>query len=290
MPSPTLIATRKSPLALKQTELVRAWLANKLPQETFGNLELSTQVDERLSWSLEKRGGIGLFTKELEDALLDGRSELAIHSAKDMPTTSPEGLATAGYLPRARVQDVLVHRTDCPSPQTIASSSPRRRAQVGLLYPDADWTTIRGNVGTRLRKIAAGDCEASLLAAAGLDRLEIAAHEALTFIELPIEQVVPAPGQAAIAVQCRVEELPKYQDLFCAETKLAVTFEKAFLKRLGSGCQIPVGAYYSDGLFRIYHPEVGHKKFKVSLKSLDQIEPELDLILSQLPVLKTPNS
>lgn len=282
MSDPTLIATRKSPLALKQTEMVRARLAEKLPANIFENLELTTQVDERLSWSLEKRGGIGLFTKELEDALLDGRAELAIHSAKDMPTVSPAGLTIAGYLPRARVQDVLVHRSDCPSPQTIASSSPRRRAQVGRLYPDAEWTTIRGNVGTRLRKIAAGECEASLLAAAGLDRLEITDHPGLQFIELPVEQVVPAPGQAAIAVQCRVEELPKYENLFCAETKLAVTFEKAFLQRLGSGCQIPVGAYYNDELFRIYHPEVGHKNFEVSLHSIDQIEPLLDEIMSQL--------
>jgi hydroxymethylbilane synthase len=277
-----LIATRKSPLALKQTEMVRACLAEMLPDEQFENLELSTKVDERLNWSLEQRGGIGLFTKELEDALLSGRAELAIHSAKDMPTVSAAGLATAGFLPRARVNDVLVHRSDCASPQTIASSSPRRRAQVGLLFPAAEWTTIRGNVGTRLRKIAKGECDASLLAAAGLDRLEITAHAGLNFVELSVAQVVPAPGQAAIAVQCRVEELPKYQDLFCAHTKLAVSFEKAFLRRLGSGCQIPVGAYYSDGRFSIYHPEVGHKDFEITLNSLDQIEPELDVIMKEL--------
>lgn len=264
--------------------MVRACLAEKLPDERFENLELSTKVDERLSWSLEKRGGIGLFTKELEDALLGGRAELAIHSAKDMPTVSPEGLAIAGYLPRARVNDVLVHRNDSPSPQTIASSSPRRRAQLGLLHPDAEWTTIRGNVGTRLRKIAAGECDASLLAAAGLDRLDIAAFDGLQFVELPVEQVVPAPGQAAIAVQCRTEDLAKYENLFCAETQLAVTFEKAFLRRLGSGCQIPVGAYYNDGLFRIYHPEVGHRTFDIALQSLDQIEPELDAIMKELSI------
>ncbi len=286
MSAPIIIATRKSPLALKQTEMVCAWLAKKLPEAACENLELSTKVDERLNWSLEKRGGIGLFTKELEDSLLDGRAELAIHSAKDMPTVSPERLAIAGYLPRARVQDVLVHRSDCPSPQSIASSSPRRRAQVGQLYPDAEWTTIRGNVGTRLRKIAEGECEASLLAAAGLDRLDITEHKDLKFVELPVEQVVPAPGQAAIAVQCRIEDLPKYENLFCAQTKLAVTFEKAFLQHLGSGCQIPVGAYYCDGLFRIYHPEVGHHNFEVSLNSIDQIEPQLDEIMSQLSLQK----
>ena len=280
----TLIATRKSPLALKQTEMVRACLAEKLPEGSYENLELSTQVDDRLNWSLEKRGGIGLFTKELEDALIERRAELAVHSAKDMPTTLPEGLAIAGYLSRARVNDVLVHRKDSPNPQSIASSSPRRRVQAGLLYPEAKWTTIRGNVGTRLRKVAAGECEASLLAAAGLDRLDIAAFDGLDFLELAVEQVVPAPGQAAIAVQCRTEDLAKYEDLFCTDTKLAVTLEKAFLKRLGSGCQIPVGAYYKEGLFRIYHPEVGHRTFEFTLMALDQVEPELELVMEQLAI------
>ena len=285
MTTSTLIATRKSPLALKQTAMVRACLAEKLPEQRFDNLELNTKIDERLSWSLEKRGGVGLFTKELEEALIKRRAELAIHSAKDMPTVLPEGLAIAGYLSRARVNDVLVHRKDSPNPQIIASSSPRRQVQVGLLYPDAKWTTIRGNVGTRLRKIADGECEASLLAAAGLDRLNITAFGGLEFIELSVEQVVPAPGQAAIAVQCRTEDLSKYKDLFCNETKLAVTLEKAFLKRLGSGCQIPVGAYYNKNTFQIYHPKVGHRTFEITLMTIDQIEHEVDVIMEQLRII-----
>ena len=285
MTTSTLIATRKSPLALKQTAMVRACLEEKLPEQRFDNLELNTKVDERLNWSLEKRGGIGLFTKELEEALIERRAELAIHSAKDMPTVLPEGLAIAGYLSRARVNDVLVHRKDSPNPQIIASSSPRRQVQVGLLYPDAKWTTIRGNVGTRLRKIADGECEASLLAAAGLDRLNITAFEGLEFIELSVEQVVPAPGQAAIAVQCRTEDLSKYKDLFCNETKLAVTLEKAFLKRLGSGCQIPVGAYYNKNTFQIYHPKVGHRTFEITLMAIDQVEYEVDVIMEQLRII-----
>ena len=285
MTTSTLIATRKSPLALKQTAMVRACLVEKLPEQRFDNLELNTKIDERLNWSLEKRGGIGLFTKELEEALFERRAELAIHSAKDMPTALPEGLAIAGYLSRARVNDVLVHRKDSPNPQIIASSSPRRQVQVGLLYPDAKWTTIRGNVDSRLRKIARGECEASLLAAAGLDRLNITAFEGLEFIELSIEQVVPAPGQAAIAVQCRTEDLSKYKDLFCNETKLAVTLEKAFLKRLGSGCQIPVGAYYNNNTFQIYHPKVGHRTFEITLMAIDQVEHEVDVIMDQLRII-----
>lgn len=286
MSAPTHIATRKSPLALKQTEMVCEWLSNALPDGVFENLELSTKVDERLSWSLEKRGGIGLFTKELEEALLDGRAELAIHSAKDMPTVSPEGLATAGYLPRATIEDVLVRRSGCTSPKTIATSSPRRRAQLALLYPGAEWTTIRGNVGTRLRKIAEGECEASLLAAAGLERLDISSHKGIEFVKLDVEQVVPAPGQAAIAIQCRTEDLSKYENLFCTVTKLEVSFEKAFLRRLGSGCQIPVGAYLTEGTFHIYHPDIGHKSMEVSLERIEQIEAVLDTIMPELNIGK----
>jgi hydroxymethylbilane synthase len=282
MATPTLIATRKSPLALKQTEMVTAWLESKIPEATFEELRLSTKVDERLSWSLEKRGGIGLFTKELEDALLSDRATLAVHSAKDMPTAFQADLHVAGYLPRARATDVLVQRSDCPQPTTIATSSPRRRAQLGLLRENAEWTTIRGNVGTRLRKITEGEADATLLAAAGLDRLDITTHEGLEFVELPIDQVVPAPGQAAIAIQCRAADLETYQDLFCQPTKLAVELERAFLRKLGGGCQTPVGAHYTDGTFYIYHPGTGHTTFEFALDSLDDIDGILDAILDDL--------
>ncbi|HAV13482.1 MAG TPA: hydroxymethylbilane synthase [Opitutae bacterium] len=282
MPNPIQIATRKSPLALKQTEMVRAWLAEKLPNDRFDELRLSTNVDERLTWSLEKRGGIGLFTKELEDALLDGRARIAVHSAKDLPTAFQADLHVAGYLPRARAHDILVHRTDCPQPQTIATSSPRRRAQVGILQEQAEWTTIRGNVATRMRKIVEGEAEATLLAAAGLDRLDITEHDGLTFVELPIEQVVPAPGQAAIAIQCREADLDKYQDLFCQKTKLAVELERCFLRKLGGGCQTPVGAHYTEGTFYIFHPEVGHTTFEFELDSLNEIEPIIETVIHDL--------
>lgn len=278
-----LLATRKSPLALKQTEMALAWLRGKRPEVAFDQLPLSTQVDERLTWSLEKRGGIGLFTKELEDALLDGRATLAIHSAKDLPTTFQADLCIAGYLPRARATDVLVHLSGKPAPGTIATSSPRRRAQLAKLHPQAEWTTIRGNVATRMRKIVEDqEAEATLLAAAGLDRLEISAHKGLEFVELPIDQVVPAPGQAAIAVQCREADLADYADLFCEKTKLAVSLERAFLRKLGGGCQTPVGAHYVNGVFHIFHPVVGYQAFQFALESLEQIDPELDKLFKDL--------
>lgn len=283
MSDPIHIATRKSPLALKQTELVRAWLAEKLPEDDYQELRLSTKVDERLSWSLEKRGGIGLFTKELEEALLDGRATLAVHSAKDMPTSFNNDLCIAGYLPRATPTDVLVHRSDCPQPKTVATSSPRRRAQLALLHTDLEWTTLRGNVGTRMRKIAEDhEAEATLLASAGLHRLEIDHYDGLEFVEIPIEQMVPAPGQAAIAIQCREQDLPKYQDLFCEQTKLAVTLEREFLHRLGGGCQTPVGAHYDGNTFYIYHPEVGHTTYEFEIESILEIDGVLAAILADL--------
>lgn len=284
MPESIHIATRKSPLAVKQTELVLDWLTEKLSEDHFEQLQLSTTIDERLSWSLEKRGGLGLFTKELEEALLDGRATLAVHSAKDLPTTMTPGLHIAGYLPRAKANDVLVKREACQSPASIASSSPRRRAQLSERYPDAEWTTIRGNVATRLRKIAEGEAEASMLAAAGLERLGISGHEGLEFIEMPIEQCVPAPGQAAIAIQCREADLDKYQDLFCEQTKLDVALEREFLHKLGGGCQTPVGAHYDQGVFRIFHPKTGHRSFEVELNGIEAINPALDTILAELNI------
>ena len=282
MPEPTYIATRKSPLALIQTQKVRTHLQSMFPEEPFEELRLSTKVDERLNWSLEKRGGIGLFTKELEEALLDGRAKLAVHSAKDLPTQFQEDLCIAGYLPRARANDVLVRRQECVVLKTIATGSPRRREQVGLFEEQAKWTIIRGNVETRLHKIARGDADATLLAKAGLERLNINAYAGLQFIELPIDQVVPAPGQAAIAIQCRAHDLPRYKNIFCAATERAVSLERAFLRRLGSGCQVPVGAHYAEGVFHIFHPNTGYNSFTVELRSLNEIDTVLDSIFKQL--------
>ncbi len=282
MSSQIKIATRKSPLARKQTELVREWLKQYRPTLKTEALPLSTKVDERLSWSLEKRGGIGLFTKELESALLDKQADIAVHSAKDLPTTFDKNLTIAGYLPRNRTNDILVRRKDCDTLGSIATGSPRRRAQIERIHPNIEFTSIRGNVATRLEKIASGEADATLLAAAGLDRLEIKSHAGLLFSELSIEEVVPAPGQAAIAIQCRSEDQSQYVDCFCSKTKLAVTLERAFLRRLGSGCQTPVGAYFTEGNFHIFHPETGYLHFSLELDSEENIEPALDKILKSL--------
>lgn len=287
MASHIRIATRKSPLAMEQARQVEAWLRERLDGFTFELLPLRTRVDERLSWSLEKRGGIGLFTKELEDALLDGRANLAVHSAKDLPTRLPEDLRIAGYLPRARANDILVRRTGVESPGRIATSSPRRRAQLKERFPEAAWTSIRGNVGTRLRKIAedSAETEASVLAAAGLDRLQIHAFDGLTFELLATEAMVPAPGQAAIAVQCRETEPAANRVAECLDeaTFLAVSLERSFLRRLGGGCQTPVGAYAEGDRLHIYHPETGYRSLALSLSGPDEIESTLDIVFKNDP-------
>lgn len=293
MTEPLLVATRKSPLAMKQAELTVSWLREKMPDTEFELLPLATKVDQRLQWSLEQRGGIGLFTKELEEALHDRRAALAVHSAKDLPTSFDARLAIAGHLPRARPNDILVLRKGRGSPASIASSSPRRRAQVELLYPDAEWTTIRGNVATRLRKTAEGAADATLLAAAGLDRLGIREHEGLSFTELTLEQVVPAPGQAAIAIQCREEDRPRFSEHFCAVTTRAVSLERTFLRLLGGGCQTPVGAHYDQENLLIYHPETGHRSFYLPLPveaSADEIEEAVAEILRDLSLIPRKDS
>ena len=214
----SLVATRKSPLALEQANRVCAWLSKAFPNEHFKKLEVSTEIDERLDWPVEERGGIGLFTKELESALSGSLASLAVHSAKDMPTTDPDGLSIAGYLPRAIAHDVLIHRDEYASPKTIATSSPRRLEQVAKLFPNAKWKTIRGNVGTRLKKIVELECEATILAAAGLQRLGISSYMNLIFRNFELEEVVPAPGQGAIAVQCRTSDPVSYTHLRAHET------------------------------------------------------------------------
>ncbi|MCR6657162.1 MAG: hypothetical protein NVV63_15420 [Opitutus sp.] len=146
-----ILATRKSPLALTQTNLVAAHLAARLGVETE-LLKIVTTGDRQAEWSLEKQGGKGLFTSELEQALLRGEADVAVHSTKDLPGDMAEGLAIGGYLPREDTRDVLVLRAGVTTPKTLATGSPRRRLQATMLFPDVEFIEIRGNVDTRLKK------------------------------------------------------------------------------------------------------------------------------------------
>lgn len=277
-----ILATRRSPLALVQTELVRAYLARELPDAEFEVLDLVTKGDRKHSWSGQEPGGIkGLFTREIEDALLKGEAHIAVHSAKDMPVEDRPGLTIAGYLPREGAHDVLVVREGCAKPGFIATGSPRRRLQAKVLFPQAVWSQIRGNVETRLKKIAKGEAEATILAAAGLKRLGINTWPGLTFKPLDIRQMVPAPGQGAIALQCCESDAEKYAGFLDAETAFSVNIERAFARLIGGGCHSPSAAHYCNGDLHVYLEEQGYMKFSFKGVSEEAVEERLAEIVKK---------
>ena len=262
---PLVLATRKSPLALRQSEMVAATIGEKLGL-AVELLSLVTTGDRQTEWSLEKSGGKGLFTKELEDALLDGRADLAVHSAKDMPTEMPAGLELVAFLQREDPADILVTKQGVNRPKIIATGSPRRRAQAVQIFPGAQWMELRGNVETRLKKIAEGrEAEATLLAAAGLNRLQIEQFPGLEFRALSFDEMVPAPGQGAIAVQARSEDRSLFQKISDQATEHAVRIERSILTAFGGGCQVALGAHYSkvDDQLSFFHEKCGIKKLSL---------------------------
>ncbi|MBO6103252.1 MAG: hydroxymethylbilane synthase [Opitutales bacterium] len=258
------VATRSSPLALRQAEMAAAFLSKKIPNSRFEILPMKTTGDKSLEWSLEARGGKGLFTKELEDALLCGRADIAVHSAKDLPVSLAEGLAVSCLLPRDDCRDVLIRKNSSDSLRLISTASPRRRAQLKKLFPEAEFTQIRGNVGTRLKKILEGEADATMLSAAGLDRLGIAAYEGLGFERLSLDKCVPAAAQGIIAVQTRTADAEFFGKFSDAKAELAASLERGFLSALGGGCQTPFGANFDGEFFRVYHEKTGFLKFDFS--------------------------
>lgn len=263
MPKLTL-ATRKSPLALAQTAMVAARLREALGVETE-LLPIVTTGDRQTEWSLEKKGGKGLFTSELEAALERREADLAVHSTKDLPGDMPPGLAIAGYLPRADPRDMLVLRTGVTAPRLVATGSPRRRLQIRRLFPGADFTEIRGNVDTRLRKIGQdGVADATILAAAGLQRLGIRSAAGVEFRPLEFAQMVPAVGQAAIAIQCRAGEADGFAAAFDPATARAVSLERAFQSALGSGCQTAFAAHATEDTLYFFHEEIGPRRLPLA--------------------------
>ena len=245
---PVRIATRASELALRQARIVEAALAR---QEVPAELKtFRTTGDKRLDEPLNAIGGKGLFTKELEAALLKGTVECCVHSLKDLPTESPEGLIIAAVLVREDPRDVLVLNDvieaeglhDIPRGSRIGTSSLRRRAQVLAMRPDLDVVELRGNVPTRLRKVDEGQVHAAILAAAGLHRLD-ARQRIAAYLEPPAW--LPAAGQGAIAVQIREDDdrMRRLMALLNDEpTMIATSAERAFLAALEGGCQVPIGA------------------------------------------------
>ena len=266
-----ILATRKSPLALAQAELAAARLRAHFPGTDCALRKVVTTGDRKLEWSLEKQGGKGLFTAELERALLRREADVAIHSSKDLPNESALGLTIAGYLPREDPRDVLIVRHGVLAPQLIATGSPRRRLQIRLQLPDATFTEIRGNVDTRLKKIAGGAAEATVLAAAGLKRLGIASWPGLEFRPLEFSVMVPAVGQGAIAVQCRAEDATRFAAALDLATGRQLGLERALQGRIGGGCQLAFAAHATAGTLFFFHEETGQRT--VALSAEDYAEP-----------------
>jgi hydroxymethylbilane synthase len=242
------IATRKSALALWQAEFVKAELLRHHPALQVELVPMSTQGDKILDTPLAKIGGKGLFVKELETAMLDGRADIAVHSMKDVPVAFPDGLVLQTICQREDPRDAFVSNqfqslAQLPLGAVVGTSSLRRQCQLKALRPDLTVRDLRGNVNTRLAKLDNGEFAAIILAAAGLIRLGFATRIA-SFIEP--EQSLPANGQGAVGIECRSDDTAVQQLLAPLEhyaTRLCVLAERAMNRRLQGGCQVPIGAF-----------------------------------------------
>jgi hydroxymethylbilane synthase len=237
-----VIGSRGSQLALWQARHIAACLER---EGTDSRIEIiKTTGDHLQTASLTQAGGKGLFTKEIEEALLAGTIDLAVHSLKDLPTSMPTGLILAAIPERESPFDAIAGSTlrELPKGATVGTSSLRRSAQLRLLRPDLIVKPIRGNVDTRLRKLHSGEFQAILLAAAGLRRLGLQHEIAEVFTA---RQICPAPGQGALAIQTRLNDaaVELCRPLHHAASGAAVDCERSLLAELGGGCQLPVGAF-----------------------------------------------
>jgi len=241
------IGTRGSPLALKQAEWVTTQLKNKYPQFNFNLIKIKTRGDKIYDVPLAKLGGKGLFVKEIEEALIEKKIDLAVHSLKDVPINFPEELTLGAIPPRENPLDVLISRNGnqlehLPRNARIGTSSLRRQAQLRKIRNDFRIDSLRGNIDTRLKKLEIEQLDAIIIAAAGIIRL--GKKEKITQYLNP-EQILPAVGQGALGIQTRRDD-PEINSLISflhhPETAQAILAERAFLKRLEGGCQVPIAA------------------------------------------------
>ncbi len=243
-----IIATRESPLAMCQAESIKTLLVKHHPHLSVEFLGITTQADKRLDVVLTEIGGKGLFVKELEEALLDGRADIAVHSMKDVPAALPQGLCLPVMTQREDPRDVFVSNEykslmQLPSGSILGTSSLRRQTQMKALRSDIELRALRGNVNTRLRRLDQGDFAAIILAGAGLKRMNLSSR---IRAYLSIDESLPAAGQGALGIECR-ENDEHTQALIAplndTQTYDCVTAERALCRHLGGGCQVPIGAY-----------------------------------------------
>lgn len=237
-------ATRGSSLALWQTRHVADLVASLDPDVEVEPLVVSTSGDRRLDVPIHAMGGKGVFVKEVQAAVLDGRADIAVHSAKDLPAVTVPGLTLAAVPPRADPRDALVGSalSALPGGARVATGSVRRRAQLAWLRPDLTFAELRGNIETRLAR--AGDHDAVVMAAAALDRLGL---DPGVVDRLDVDEFVPQVGQGALAVECRADADPELLALLAGvddpTTRRAVDAERSFLAELGGDCDLPAGAH-----------------------------------------------
>lgn len=248
MPTRIVIATRESQLALWQAEHIRACLRARYPDLQVELLGMTTQGDQILDSPLSRIGGKGLFVKELEQAMAEGRADLAVHSMKDVPMVLPEGFALTAITEREDPRDALVsnhfkHLAELPDGARVGTSSLRRQAQIRVGFPKLKIDTLRGNVNTRLRKLDEGQYDAIVLAAAGLKRLELG-HRIGGL--LSPEESLPAVGQGALGIEIRADRADLAQllaPLNDANTAACVRAERELGRVLQGGCQAPIGGF-----------------------------------------------
>ena len=242
------LATRGSALAIAQSDLVSAALRVGSPDLDVEYVRITTEGDADRTTPLSVLGGRGVFVRGVEEALLRGEADIAVHSLKDMPTEDAPGLVIGAVLERADPRDAFVgsqgrRLAELPSGARVGTSSQRRHALLQAMRPDLEIVELRGNVDTRLRKVADGEVDGAVLAAAGLVRLGRIGEATQIFDAM---EFLPAPGQGAIAVECRADDTATLALLAAIEhaaTRAAVDAERGFLAALGSGCTLPVGAY-----------------------------------------------
>jgi hydroxymethylbilane synthase len=243
-----VIATRRSRLALWQAGHIKQRLEGQHRGLTVDMLPLTTRGDELIDRRLDQAGGKGLFVKELEQAMSDGRADVAVHSIKDVPAELPPGFALAAITAREDPRDVFVSRSyrtlaEMPAGASVGTSSLRRSAQIAQRHPQLEIRLLRGNVDTRLAKLDRGDYDAIVLAAAGLQRLGLVARATA---HLEVDEMLPAPGQGALGIEClaaRRDVAALVAPLADRATTACVRAERAVSRALGGSCSLPLAAY-----------------------------------------------
>ncbi|MGY8848126.1 MAG: hydroxymethylbilane synthase [Burkholderiales bacterium] len=248
IPKKIVIASRESALALWQAEFIKRWLIELYPQSEISILGMTTRGDQILNISLSKIGGKGLFIKELEQAMAEGRADIAVHSMKDLPMNMPPGFALAAIAEREDPRDAFVSNhykslDALPAGSVVGTSSLRRESQLRARFPYLQVQPLRGNVQTRLRKLDEGQYAAIILAAAGLKRLGLA--DRITTVLSP-ELSLPAVGQGALGIEClseRADLIELMKPLHHIKTGQCVESERAMSRELGGSCQVPLGGF-----------------------------------------------